>query len=172
MTKLIEALKKTKELTIKAEDLRGKVSKHCAIPSNESAVYGADKQKLQIDEWIQAHSDVLKEILRLRIAIQKTNLATNVDIQLGGKTVTKTIAEWIHRRKDLSSIENSMWNSIGDRNIQEGTRTNSTGEKYEVKIVRFYDPKTRDEKVELFRTESGVIDRTLEVTNAITDLIE
>ena len=169
--KLIEALKKCKELTIKAEDLRGKVSKFCAIPSNESAVYG-NEQRQQIDEWIQAHSDVLKEILRLRIAIQKTNLATNVDITLGGKVVTKSIADWIHRRKDLAQSELGMWNSIGDRNIQEGTRVNSSGEKYEVKIVRFYDPKTRDEKVELFRTEAGIIDRTLEVTNALTDVIE
>lgn len=170
--KLIEALKKTKELTIKAEDLRGKVAKYCAIPSNESAVYGADKQKQQIEEWIQAHSDVLKEILRLRICIQKTNLATNVDIKLGEKNVSKTIAEWIHRRKDLAQTELAMWNSIGDRGIREGTVPTSTGEKQEIKIIRFYDPKTRDERVELFRTEAGVIDRTLEVTNAITDLLE
>lgn len=169
--KLIEALKKTKELTIKAEDLRGKVAKYCAIPSNETAVYG-DRQKVQIEEWIQSHSDVLKEILRLRVAIQKTNLVTNVDIMLGDKTVTKTIAEWIHRRKDLAQMELAMWNSIGDRNIREGTVPTSTGEKQEIKIVRYYDPKTRDEKVELYRTEAGIIDRTLEVTNAITDLIE
>jgi hypothetical protein len=65
-----------------------------------------------------------------------------------------------------------MWNSIGDRNIQEGTKTNSTGEKYEVKIVRYYDPRTRDEKVEMYRTEAGKIDAVLETVNAITDLIE
>lgn len=169
--KLIEALKKVKELTIKAEDLRGKVAKYCADQSHETAVYG-DKQKEQINEWIQAHSDVLKEIARLRLAIQRTNLATQVTIELGGKQVTKSIAEWIHRRKDLAGLELAMWNGIGDRGLREGQIKTSTGELQDVKIRRYYDPRVRDVSVELYRTEPSRVDSVLEVQNAIVDVIE
>ena len=47
-----------------------------------------------------------------------------------------------------------------------------TGEKIEVKIVRCYDPTTRDTKIELYRSEPVLIDSQLEITNAVTDLIE
>lgn len=168
--KLIEGLKKCKELTIKAEDLRGKVAKYCADQSHETAVYG-DHQKEQIKEWIQAHHDVLQEIAKLRIAVQRTNLSILVTIELGGVQVTKSIAEWIHRRKDLAASELSMWMGISDRGLKEGTIKTSTGELQEIKIRRYYDPKERDNNVELYRTEAGVIDRTLETVNAVTDVV-
>jgi hypothetical protein len=168
--KLIEALKKNKELQIKAEDLRGKVAKYCADQSHETAVYG-DRQKEQIKEWIQAHHDVLQEIAKLRVAVQRTNIATQVTIELGGLQVTKSIAEWIHRRKDLASSELAMWMGISDRGLKEGTIKTSTGELQEIKIRRYYDPKERDNNVELYRTEAGIIDRVLETINAVTDVV-
>ena len=168
--KLIEAMKKIKELRVKAEDLRKKVGTYCADQSHETPVY--PDQKAKVREWTQSYSDILKEILSLRVAIQKTNLATDVTVELGGKQVTKTIAEWIHRRRDLAELERSVWDSIGDRGLREGTVQTSTGEKTEVKIRRYYDPEERDNKVELFRSEPSVIDRTLEVINAVTDLVE
>lgn len=169
--KLIEAMKKIKELQIKADDLRKKVATYCADQSHETAVYGAE-QKTKIKEWIQAHGDVLKEILKLRVNIQRTNLATNVTIELGGKQISKSIAEWIHRRRDLAEAERSMWAGIGDRGLREGVVQTSTGEKMEVKIRRYYDPSERDNALELYRSEPGIIDRTLEVTNAVTDCAE
>lgn len=169
--KLIEAMKKIKELQIKASDLRKKVGTYCADQTHETPVYG-DNQKAQIFEWVQSHSDVLKEILKLRLAIQKTNIQTKVTMELGEKQVTKTIAEWIHRRRDLATLEQTMWNGIGDRGLKEGNIKTSTNESVEVKIRRYYDPVTRDKNVELYRTEPSVIDRTLEVSNAVTDLIE
>ena len=168
--KIIEALKKVKDLQRKVEDLRVLVRDHCAISSLETQKY--PNQTTQITEWIQAHSDVLKEILRLRIAIQTTNLNTDVIIELDGKSVTKTIAEWIHRRRDLATEELSMWNQLGDRGIHEGMAKGPTGDPVEIKINRFYDPGERDKKRELYSTEPSVIDGRLEVVNAVTDLIE
>lgn len=168
--KLIEAMKKIKDLRIKADDLRKKVGTYCADQSHETPVY--DNQKAKVKEWTQGYSDILKEILSLRVAIQKTNLQTDVTMELGGKQVTKTIAEWIHRRRDLADLERSIWANIGDRGLREGTIQTSTGEKTEVKIRRYYDPEERDKNVELFRSEPSVIDSTLEVINAVTDLVE
>jgi gas vesicle protein len=169
--KLIEALKKIKNLQEKADDLKSKVHTYCADQSHETPTYG-DNQKEQIKEWIQSYEDTLKEILRLRVAIQKTNLQTPVTIELGGKAVTKSISEWIHRRRDFADRSLQLWKGIGDRGLREGNIKTSTGEMQEVKIRRYYEPRERDEKVELYRSEPTIIDSVLEVKNAVTDLIE
>lgn len=168
--KLIEALKKMQDLQKKADDLREKVSKHSAYLSYETPVYS--DQKKQVSEWIQAHGDILKEILRLRIAIQKTNLAVDVTIEIDGEPVTKTIAEWIHRRRDLAASEEKMWRQLTDRGLKEGVLKQSTGENITVTIVRCYDPEKRDKNIDLFNSEPTTIDAKLETVNAVTDLIE
>ena len=99
--KIIEALKKIKDLQRKAEDLASKIGQYSAYLNYETPMY--PDQKKQVSEWLQSHDDILKEILRLRLAIQKTNLETDVTIELGGKTVIHSIAGWIHRRRDLAS---------------------------------------------------------------------
>jgi len=168
--KLIEGLKKIKDLTKKAEDLKDKVRKHSAHLSNEKPVY--ENQKEQIAKWIQAHCDIVKEILHLQIAIQKTNLATKVTITLDDKNVEKTIAEWIHRRRTLAGLQEAICRGLTDRNLREGTIKQSNDEKVEVHIVRYYDPAERDKKIELYDNEPKAIDSKLEIVNATTDLIE
>lgn len=168
--KLIEAMKQIQDLQRKAEDLRSKVSYASALTTVDTPVY--PDQKGKVAEWTQAHSDILKEILRLRVAIQRTNIATEVTIELGDKQVTKSIAEWIHRRRDLAKEELAMWQKLTDRNLKEGVVTTPGGQNVEMKIVRFYDPVERDKKIDLFSSEPSRIDARLEVVNAITDLIE
>ncbi len=168
--KIIEALKQTKDLQRKAEDLRGKVAKHSAYLSIETPTY--PNQGQQVREWIQAHSDILKEILRLRTAIQRTNLATSVTIDLDGKSVTKTIAEWVHRRRDLAKLDQDMWKMLTDRNLKEGVMRQSTDQTIEVKLVRCYDPSEKDRMLESYTAEPTTIDGRLEIVNAVTDLIE
>ena len=167
--KLIEALKEIQMNQKKSDDLREKIARHSAHLNMETPVYS--EQNKQVREWLQAHSDILKEIMKLRISIQRTNLATDVVIELGGKAVTKTIAEWIHRRRDLARLEMSSWVGLTDKNLKEGNMQQSTGELVPVKIIRCYDPKERDEMVDLYTNEPTIIDSRLEVVNAITDLI-
>lgn len=165
-------MKKLKDLNIKAEDLRAKVGQHCADLSIESPLYGAN-QKVQVDSWLQSHSDLLKEILKLRIGIQRTNIATAVTITIDGKDVVKTIAEWIHRRRDLAKLEMDMWGKLGDKNLKEqNLQTVPNGPVTEVRIRRYFDPALRDAKIALYRSEPHVIDGVLEVVNATTDLLE
>ncbi len=168
--KLIEGLKKIKTLQKKAEELVGLVRLHSAIASIETETY--PNQTKQVSEWVQAHSDIIKEVLRLRTAIQRTNLATEVMVELDGKAVKKSIAEWIHRRRDLAKLEFQMWNSLTDRNIKEGVGTGPAGDKMEIRIRRFYDPVERDKKRDLYGNEPMEIDAKLEIANATTDLIE
>jgi hypothetical protein len=169
--KIIEAMKLIKELQIKADDLRKKVGVHCANLDFETPVY--QDQAEQVRQWIQAHYDIGKKILELRYAIQKTNIVTMVAIDIGGKIVTRSVAEWIHRRRDLAKVDETMWSQLSDRNLKEQRVQTAPGSPVtEIKIRRYFDPVKRDEMVDLYRAEPGIIDRTLEITNATTDLVK
>lgn len=170
--KLIQAMKQIKDLQRKRDDLVVKVKQHAADLDFETPVYPDQKQHVR--GWIQSHSDICKEILRLRMLVQKTNLLTNVTIEIGGESVTKSIAAWIHRRRELAKAEETIWGALTDRGLKEGALPASTpgGVQIQVKIRRYYDPVERDTKIELFRSEPGIIDRTLEVANAVTDCVE
>lgn len=169
--KLIEAMKQLKDLKIKADDLRDKVGRFCADLTIQTPTY--PDQKGQVSQWIQAHHDVVKEIARLRTAISHTNLQTAVTIQLDGKQVTKPIAYWIHRRRDLAGLEQQVWQKLGDLGLKEqNLQTVQGGNVTEIRIRRYFDPVERDKYVEAYRREPSVIDATLEITNAVTDLIE
>jgi hypothetical protein len=168
--KLIEAMKKLKHLQEKTADLRTKIAQYCADLDFETPTY--PDQKAQVSEWLQSHLDTTQEMARLRLAIQRTNLATVVTIELGGRQAAKTIAEWIHRRKDLAKLDLEAWSKLTDRNLREGTVQTSAGGSKDVKIRRYYDPKQRDEKMAMYKTEPSVIDGHLEVANAVTELLE
>lgn len=168
--KIIQAMKRLKELKAKEEDLREKVGRFCADLTMETPTYPDQKQ--QIREWIQAHHDILKEILALRLAIQRTNLATRVTIELDGKGVAQSIAAWIHRRKDLAAMEMAVWQKLGDRGLREqNVQTSLGGNITEIRIRRYFDSTEKDRRVELYRSEPMVIDATLEVINATTELV-
>lgn len=168
--KLIEAMKEVKALKLKCEDLRKKVAQYCVRASFETNTY--PDQAAQVKEWLQSHSDSVKRVAKLSVAIQRTNLMTEVEIELCGVKVKHSIAEWILRRRELANLEMQAWSQLTDKGIKEGQIKQSDGSVMEIKAVRFYEPALKDAKVEAYRTEPGIIDRTLETINAITDLIE
>ena len=170
MPKIIEALKEIKSLSKKADDLRQKVNKYHADYEHETAVYPDQKDK--VSEWIQSHQDTVKRILKLKHAVKKTNLQTEVSIDIAGVTVIHSISEWIDRRRELAGQEEALWKGINDRGLQEGTTQLSNGEKIVKKIRRYYDPSARDKKLDEYRDEPQLIDAALEVKNAVVDIIE
>lgn len=166
--KIIEGMKEIKRLEEKVDDLKMKVATYCADMDMEFPVY--ENQKGQITEWLQSAHDSLKEAERLRLAIQKTNLSKSVTIQLGDQKVEKSIAAWIIRRRLYAAKEQTLWASLTDKNLKDSNWKGTTGEVKEIHVRRYYDPKIRDIKVSEFRDEPNLIDRSLEVVNAVTDL--
>lgn len=168
--KIIEAMKKIKDLVRKADDLKDKVKQYCADLDCENSTY--PDQKRQISEWLQAHGDIIKEVAYLRHAIRKTNVETPVTIMIADKPVTKTIDEWLDRLKDLASHEQRAWNGLTDRNLKDTYVTKLTDRSPEMLVKKrlYFDPAERDKKVELYRSEPALIHATLEVINATVDL--
>jgi hypothetical protein len=168
--KIIEAMKRIKHLQEKCADLRAKVGQFCADMDCETPTY--PDQKAQIEEWLQSHTDTVQEIAKLRVAITRTNLNTQVTIELGGKLVTKCLSEWIQRRKDLAKADLDMYAQLSDRKLSEkALLQTTTGGQKEIHLRRYYDPKKKDEMMAIFKAEPTVIDGHLEVTNAVTELI-
>ena len=167
--KLIEALKKLKDFSRKFNDLRDKIATYCAVSSVATPAY--PDQGNQVNRWMQSCRDIIKEMLRIRLAIQKTNLATDVTVVIDGKSITQSIAAWIHRRRDLSQAERSIYEVLTDKGIKEGPVTSPSGEKIDIKLIRYYDVAYKDEQMEILAEEPSLIDGRLEIANAITDLI-
>lgn len=169
--KIIEAMKRVKLNDDKIADLHNKIGLYCANLSNETPLYG-DQSKEKISEWTQSCEDLTQENIRLLCSIQRTNLQTQVTIELGGKGVTKNIAEWVWRRRKYAQIDYATFTQLTDRNLKEGYLQTTTGERIDIKIVRHFDVAVRDKKLEMYRSEPHVIDAALEVINATTDLLE
>lgn len=168
--KIIESLKKVKELYKKADDIRGKISKYCVKMSFEQDRY--ENQGEQVKSWIQAHHDIVLEIERLRERIAKTNLATEVTIEVGGNKVTKSIHSWISRRRDLVGLEMTCWQQLDDKGMNDQKIRMSNGEVQEMTVVRFFDYKDKDHKLDTLKEEYTSIDSTLEIINATTDVLD
>ena len=169
--KIIEAMKRVKANNEKIADLQGKVAQYCANLSFETPLYGEDT-RAKVSEWMQSCTDLTQENIRLLCAIQKTNSATSVTIMLGDKSVTKSIAEWVWRRREYAGLDLRTWTMLTDRNLKEGVGQNSQGAPVEIKIVRHFDPVQRDKMAAIFKSEPHEIDAALEVINAVTDLVE
>lgn len=170
---IVEAMKTRKRLAKKAEDLRTKIGKNCAILDINTPVYGADQEKV-ICSWLQSHRDIVKKMEELSVAIQKTNIKTDVTIILDGKEVTKSLAAWVLRRRELAPMDLAAWKTLGDRGLEDQPYHPAEAPKEikVAKVVRFFDPKTRDAMVDLFEGEPSRIDAKLEVVNATTELVE
>lgn len=168
--KIIEAMKTVKYNKEKIQDLQVKISGTCANLSHETPVYGTNTHEM-IMSWTQTCDDLSQESIRLLCAIQRTNLATPVTIKLGEKQVTKTIAEWVWRRREYATVDLKTWQQQNDRGLKEGFMNSSTGTPTEVKIVRHFDPVKRDQMLAMYKQEPSLIDSTLEVINATTDLL-
>jgi hypothetical protein len=169
--KIIEAMKKVKTNKDKIADLQAKIAQYCVNLSFETPTYGTETAN-KIKEWLQSCDDISKDNAKLLVAIQRTNLATPVTIQLGDNAVTKSIAEWVWRRREYAAIDLSTWTKLGDRNLKEGQVINSNSERVDVRIVRHFDPVHRDKMVTIYRSEPHEIDAALEVVNAVTDVVE
>lgn len=169
--KVIEAMKAVKANKQKIADLHGRINQSSANLSFETPVYG-EKQRDRVAEWVQSCEDLAKNNVKLLVAISRTNLATHVTIELGDNTVTRSVAEWVWRRREYANMDLATWSKLTDRNLKEGNLPTTTGIATEVKIIRHYDPVVRDAKIDMYSRERFAIDSALEISNAVTDLIE
>ena len=168
--KIIEALKQVKDLERKTNDIKERLQKYCADMDYETPVY--QDQRGQVSAWLQSYKDICREIGRLKFRLSKTNVNTNVTINIDGTDVTKSIVEWIERRKKLCALEKQGYAALSNRNLKDIRVQQSAGQIVEAKVRYYYDPLLRDKMLDILNAEPSLIDSKLEIINATTDLME
>lgn len=171
--KIIEAMKRIKENKEKIADLQKKIAQYHVNMSYETPVYG-DETKTRISEWLQSCHDLTLNNVKLLTQIQKTNLATQVTITLGDRAISKSIAEWVWRRREYAKIDFTTWSQLNDRGLKDmlTPATVQGAEPTKITVVRHYAPVQRDLHLEIYRSEAHKIDAALEVINAVTELLD
>lgn len=173
--KIIEALKKLKDYSRKIADIQKKIAEYCADMDIDTPTYGSeDKQRSQIAEWVQSVHDMVKEVGNLKQRLRLTNLKTMVVIEIDGKRIEKSIAEWIDRRIVLSKTELVTWQCLTNKNLKPQNFFPDKKDHDSVVLTKprlYFDPKQKDHMVEVYSEEPSLIDGRLEVINAETDLL-
>lgn len=175
MEKIIEAMRKIKDNEIKIKDLQLKIANFSAYIDVHPTEY-KDETKNVVTGWVQSCVDLTQENASMHLSIMKTNLATNVTISINGKDVTKSIAEWVLRRRIYAEIDLTTYSRLTDKNLKsQAYQVNNpnTGQQENgwTKIILSYDPQIRDAKIAEYRSEPSLINSALEIVNATTDLI-
>jgi hypothetical protein len=169
--KIIEAMRTIKVLNDKNAGLIGKIQQYCADDGQGEPHYQTvENQKAKVSEWIQSRKDCIKEIERLRLGIQRTNLATVVKVELGGVPIEKSIAAWIHRRRDLAGSEKQSFDALSCR-FQPQAMRDTEGNAFVVNPRKYYDLEKREKMLDILQSEPTLIDAALEIANATTEVI-
>lgn len=169
--KIIEALKKLKMNRKKIQDLQNLIRMNASHmeSATKSLAYANPKQKIL--EWEQSIHDLQKENAQLLARISKTNLETKATIEIGDNQITKTISEWIYRRREGVDFDIQTQQAKATTLKQVATK-DEKGEIVVDNVVRNYDQAKRDELLMSLSSEKMLIDSQLEIVNAVTDLLE
>ena len=171
--KIIEALKTIKANKAKVEDLIQKIKANSAMLSINTSPYGdVAKSSAQVKSWIDTINSVLLNNEGLSSRVHRINNSVKVDIDIGGKVITKTIDEWLRRRSEGVDFEARAFGSLTDRGLKEDLIKNADGTTTHVTIIRHYDVYAKDERLATLLGEKALIDSTLEIINATVDLVE
>lgn len=170
--KIIEALKTLKANKEKVIELSAKVKANSARTSVQTSPYGDEAAATkQVKSWLDTIASVLRNNEELASRVHKTNNATIIDIEIGGKVISKSIDEWLRRRNEGVDLELMAFSALTDRGLKEELIKNADGTTTHVTIVRHFDAIGRDNKLSELSSEKRMIDSALEIANATTDLV-
>lgn len=166
--KLVEALKNLAIIAKRIDGNTEKINQYAThFTANEFPFQTADAQRVEVDKLIQSNIDLQTEYLKLKRCIAKTNLETMVTID----TFTYSIADLLALKAGAYKFYTQTYAALNpDRSLREMRQTNFNAEN-PPKVIRMYDERLRNEKLEKYTTMIDAITGKLEVVNAETDLI-
>ena len=168
--KIIEGLKQLKLNTKKVADISARIALNSAKKSFEQSPY--EDPVAQVKEWCDQIEELSKRNSELTLAIARTNAATQVTIELEGKQITKSITEWIYRRRHGVAMELAGVKALTNRGLKDEQVKQTDNTLLETKVVLHYDQKSRDQRMDALQQEPTLIDTRLGMVNAVTDLLE
>lgn len=173
---IIEGLKKIKLLKKKHASQVERIKNGCAELDYEDKdfTYGKrEEQEAMIAGFVKSANDIIAEIENISLRISKTNIETDVTIELNGRSITKSISAWIMRRRELSKMACQPYYVMDNRGLQpKGYRVDGCEDMKVANVALFYNQKERDDLIIEMEGEPLEIDGKLEVVNATTQLLQ
>ena len=171
--KLIEAMKNLKTVAARIAKNSEQIKEYCAYVHPETPQFGDhDKQTQEVAALVQSNLDLTAEYLRLKTAIEHTNLTTKVNI--GERT--HTISELITIRRVSGVFVTGTYQSLNQqravRRMQEAfNKPGGINVTEPPRVVPVWDEKEKNAKLLDWENFLAAIDGKLEVVNAETELL-
>jgi predicted ribosome quality control (RQC) complex YloA/Tae2 family protein len=170
--KLIEALKNLKTIQKRIEKNCGMIGEYAAYVSVETPAFETeDKQRQEVASLVQSNLDLIKEFLRLKTAIEFTNLNTKVTI--GSRE--HSISELITIRRTSGAFVPATYGALNNRvamqKLQNVYKTAGGVNPTEpAKLIPLYSEADKNKALAAWDEFFSAIDGKLEVVNAETEL--
>ena len=168
--KIVEALKNLKTIEKRVEKNCQRINQYAAWVSVETPAFETEeRQKQEVQSLVQANLDLETEYLRLKTAIESTNLAVSVTIN--GKTYS--ISNLVTIKRKVKEFRTRTYqalqaNSAVTRMQQIYAKGFDAGNP--PKVVAAFKEEEKNAKVREWEDFVSAIDGKLEVVNAETEL--
>ena len=167
---IVAAMKELKVLKKRMSKNADLITKYSSQPDSEKPLLGdADKQMAEIKTLIQSSEDLAKRYSDIHANLTYTNLMVKVEVEGKGYT----IHELILIRRELHQLRLNSYRAMNDNNFNSTSRGHSfsSSSDNKARIERFYDEKSKQDKIRELEDLFHSIDVRLENVNATTNLV-
>ncbi len=169
--KIIEAMKQIKINERKINQNREEITRYSSAINTEKPLFANENQQREaVKELLQANTDLVKRNMKLKKAIEKTNLEVKVTIEGTEWSLSEFLMLNRKYAKMMMDTYAAQNDSAGEMRLRTvGSMKDSEGKTPHV--VRFYDEKKKNEGRKEWMDLADSITTRLEVINATTELI-
>lgn len=182
--KLIEALKNLKTIEKRVEKNCQMIGEYSAYVNVEAPAFEtAERQRTEVSSLVQCNTDLAKEYLKLKTAIEFTNLSTKVSIGHRQHTISELITIRTSRKgkngvgtfsynQFLPATYNALNANKAMQKLQQVfSRQGGVNPTDPAKIIMLYDEADKNKALREWEEFYSAIDGKLEVVNAETELL-
>lgn len=171
--KIIEAMKEAKLIEKKIRKNNELITEYSSALDNEKLPFLTEEEQIkEVKKLVQSNIDLEERYISLKVAIDRTNLATKVSIEGAKREYTIFELLVIKRKFGKTMIEKytSMNGSKAEAKRMSYGRLSSEGKA--PSVIKFYDEREKNNNINDIENFLAKIDSRLEVVNAVTDIIE
>jgi len=129
--------------------------------------------KQEVQRQTQGTLDCIERLSKIRLATYLSNVQNEIEIQIGGNRVKKTVAEWIFMKETGISLKRTLYKNglvdaqiPGNRIMEIVDATTKEVRKEIVQPVRFFSIKEKEQKLQELLEEERAIEAALDDYNS------
>ena len=173
--KLIEAIKNLKIIQKRIDKNVGLIRQYASYISSEAPSFTTEaQQRNEVQSLIQANIDLQNEYLRLKKAIERTNLETLVTIN----GYTYPISDVISIRRIVGRFQNDTFAALDTtaamsrmKQVYMGSAAKPVDPANPPRVIALFDEKYKNDSLKSWGEFLEAIDGKMEVVNAETELL-